>query len=757
MSLLDLYSGRIDQSIQRDLARPPVADEPQSFNAWSFMAAGAKGVPRGGLQGAGSVSDLLSGFGTALAATNPSGEGMFSTGTDSEKAQAGQASARLAAGQAFDPAAGNALRRKANEFAPDPQSSSKADQVINGLATGVTKAATAITLMGPLPGAAAFGAGEANNTYRELIEKGVDEDTAMKVAGVTGVASGVGAAIPVGGATVAQTMGLVLASGPATFVAQEKLSHDILEKAGYKDEASLHNPTDPLGLALSTVIPFAFGAAHVAGIKSKAKAPEAIKTEADVKDAVQLNPAEQSASDAFERSATNIAELRMAIDAETRPEARAILEAELANQVGQAQKHARDVTVTRGAADPEVVDAARVQVTSEAFYRSLPSHETAYAEVMHAGDEISAGRMPRVDPLTEFQQIESRLTEKLANHEAAVAEYASRPDAEGGKVLNTDVARELSPDYLKDRTQSAAVHEPASAFVKRMYEEKLAAIKPGDQVMFTSGGTGAGKTSAIEGIGAVKAMKDDASIVYDTNMNTLGSAVKKIEQALDAGANVRIVHVQRDPVDALVHGALPRAKRQEAEFGTGRTVPLKEHARTHKGAAEVIQQLAEKYKDDQRVDIQVVDNTRGKGGQQVTDLGFVRSFDYTGIEGRLYEALRQQRDSGAISEAIFRGTEGASDTSVRSAVRGTDGSQPPRENGRAEPGGATEAVKREATSLDSGRVDRLVETNPNLKVRLPGSDEELTVAAALQRAKEEADYEISETGLVQAALDCVLG
>jgi hypothetical protein len=58
---------------------------------------------------------------------------------------------------------------------------------------------------------------------------------------------------------------------------------------------------------------------------------------------------------------------------------------------------------------------------------------------------------------------------------------------------------------------------------------------------------------------AVKAVVDRAAIVYDTNLSTLRSAVEKIEQALDAGKRVYIAYVHRDPVEALVRGALPRA------------------------------------------------------------------------------------------------------------------------------------------------------------------------------------------------------
>lgn len=337
------------------------------------------------------------------------------------------------------------------------------------------------------------------------------------------------------------------------------------------------------------------------------------------------------------------------------------------------------------------VRAARAPKAGEAVAEPMPEAPAAPIEAVDAAmvhnltlqrDVSAAGAAPNspiprdVGLAPVDRAIETRLADKItSDFDAAAAEYAARKDSMGGKVLNTDIARELSPDYLADRTRSAAVHEPASWFVKQLYAKKLAEMQPGERVMFSSGGTGAGKTTAIDQLG----LADDAAIVYDTNMNSLPSAVQKVEQALAADATVRIVHVQRDPVEALTAGALPRAMRQAKEFGTGRTVPMSEHAKTHRGAAEVLLQLAERYKDDPRVQITVLDNTRGKGGVRVTDLGFIRGFDYTGLEGKLHEALIAERDAGRISGDVFRATEGA-------GIDGPGPLQPPvRRGGGGEP------------------------------------------------------------------------
>jgi hypothetical protein len=174
-------------------------------------------------------------------------------------------------------------------------------------------------------------------------------------------------------------------------------------------------------------------------------------------------------------------------------------------------------------------------------------------------------------------------------------------------------------------------------------------------VMFTAGGTGAGKSTAIKAVPGAKSAKDTAQIVYDTNMSTYGSAVKKIDQALAAGKQVRVSMVVRDPVDALVNGALPRAERQRAQFGSGRTVPIGEHAKTHIGAVDAVPRLASKYADNPNVFFEALDNTKGKGNVTQLSVDKLGGIKYDGLEGLLRDALEKEHDMGRISEATYKG------------------------------------------------------------------------------------------------------
>jgi hypothetical protein len=202
---------------------------------------------------------------------------------------------------------------------------------------------------------------------------------------------------------------------------------------------------------------------------------------------------------------------------------------------------------------------------------------------------------------------------------------------------------------------SANVHEPASAFVKRLYAEKLAQPAPeGSSIMFTGGGTGAGKTSSLK---MYPDIAKNAEMIYDTNMNKFESAQKKIKQALDAGRKVDLIYTYRDPVEALVEGSLTRAMRMKGEFGSGRTVPLKEHLRTHTGSRDVMEQLQAAYADNPNVRIGIVDNSFGRGNQRISSLENLPKNDPAELQKRLKQALDEQFKLNKIDKDIYEGSQ----------------------------------------------------------------------------------------------------
>jgi len=256
--------------------------------------------------------------------------------------------------------------------------------------------------------------------------------------------------------------------------------------------------------------------------------------------------------------------------------------------------------------------------------------------------------------------LETKMFQRVdTEYETLKKEYAALKDAKGGRVLNVDTARELSPEYLKDRTKSADVHEPSSTFIKRVYAERLAQPTPSGKapvVVFTAGGTGAGKSTGLEMLEKVDPNFAKAELVYDTNMNKFESAKTKIDQALESGREVKILYTYRDPAEALRNGALTRATRQEGEHGSGRTVPLQEHGNTHIGSRKVMDELRSAYANNPKVEFSAIDNSRGKDKAVATTFeDLPRLSDNPELRKRLKDELEAAYQAGEISEATYLG------------------------------------------------------------------------------------------------------
>lgn len=367
-----------------------------------------------------------------------------------------------------------------------------------------------------------------------------------------------------------------------------------------------------------------------------------------------------------------------------------------------------------------------------------------------------AGVLPdggSVDTNSAGQALRRRLVD---DPEQIARDYAALDESDGGRILNTDTARELSPEYLADRTRSADVHEAASDTVKLLYEQKLAQPTPAgmdNTVLFTAGGTGAGKTTGMRAMGDAIGRPE---IVYDTNMNTLSSAVDKIEKALAAGRNVDIVYVYRDPVEALTGGAIPRAQRQAEKFGTGRTVPLAEHAKTHVGVRPTMEAIAARYADDPRVQVSAVDNSRGKNKQQVVDLATLPRVEETTIHERLQAALEEAR-AGGLAENLYRGFGGPGQGARPALAGNRGGNQRPGQGPSGESGKAGQVSPAES-SVTAAR--QLAAEHPDASIVVGADADGNAVHRSLSDELADIDAELlratTDSTAYQAAVNCLL-
>lgn len=263
---------------------PPVPKQAASFSAWRTTTALPRGVVAGGVQAGSGMADVLGAFGETLGATGTaSSRGMFSVPTADERQQADAAAKKLREqGASFD--LGDPGRRFADEFKPDPETAHAAERLVFDFARVATKAVGYVATTGGLPGALMTGADEGLTVADELKQQGVDLATRTKVGAVVGGVTALGVGLPMAGNTLAQTAGLVALGGPVSFMAQQQAVRSILEAADYTKLAEQYDPLDPVGLAVSTLIPAGFGAWGLRAARARQAADAkaaAAKAEAD--------------------------------------------------------------------------------------------------------------------------------------------------------------------------------------------------------------------------------------------------------------------------------------------------------------------------------------------------------------------------------------------------------------------------------------------------------------------------------------------
>jgi len=732
MSVLDLYADDIESGIQRHLANPP-PPEPTSFDTWSFMGAGAKGVPKG-------LLELGAGATDALAAVTEIGLDSLSP----EKQQ--MAKERSDAIRIF----GRATRKKSKEFASDPETSQAADVVINNLSSTVTQAVASVAVAGVGVGSLVFGASTGRSVYLDLIEKGVDKETAMKVAGVTGVVNAAGVVVPLGSATKAGTAALVAASGPGAYMAQEKLSKEILQRAGYEKEAQTHDPFDPLGLAISTVLPGIFGAAHALKLSRTPKLEDVVKhiesggrrygkdgqlltSPKGAQGEMQVMP--YTASDpgfgvapARDSSPEELARVgRDYLDAMVkrygdRDKALAAYNAgpgavddaikkggndwlsmlpnETQKYVGKANKMMGDATVAR--ADQSAVDAARVKVADEALMKSMPDHPEAVSRVASAADEVAAGRMPDVEPMP---------TTSLPEFKAWFGD-SKGVDAEGKPLVVYHGTNK------SDGGDAFTIFDTYASNYGLMGQGGYFTADPSIASSYTTKGRG------------------DAPTVYPVYLS--------IKNPIDMDGPADVEAWQRQFPDA--ESFHEEGNTNESWYRAAEESIRDQEVPMYEGA-EIMQ-----------------DGLRAMGFDGITHMGGGR-LDKASVRHRVYVAFDPEQiksatgNSGKFDPKRPNLTDplAPSEVSPRVMARDATNNLPPPSRPTIEPDATAIPQLDAIDALNTERIQTLMEQNPDLPVKLPGSDETLTLKTALQRYIDEAHLEMKQADLVKAAIDCAIG
>jgi hypothetical protein len=324
----------------------------------------------------------------------------------------------------------------------------------------------------------------------------------------------------------------------------------------------------------------------------------------------------------------------------------------------------------------------------------------------------------------EEQDVEGRAFDNLNRNLPALAkEY----EGKFGNEVSTDNAREIvSPEYAASREArtrwSEATQRPAGALADYLFEQALQRIDPDKArvVVMTAGGTGAGKTTALSGCLEFS----NVQFVYDSNLGSRKSSVRKIEAAKAAGNRVEIRFVHRDPVEALTGGVLPRAMTE------GRVVPLDAHARMYRDSTGNFRHLMRKYAGDAGVRFMAIDNSRGPGRARPMPLEEARTLRYsTGdLQPKLRAALEREYAHGRISEQVYRATLGSSSPEAPGGLSRDPGSSGSPASGEGATGrgvlGATGRVGGGQSQPECPRPNEAAEAQPGSVDSTPAAQSE---------------------------------
>lgn len=241
-----------------------------------------------------------------------------------------------------------------------------------------------------------------------------------------------------------------------------------------------------------------------------------------------------------------------------------------------------------------------------------------------------------------FIPTNSQLSPAEARVEAEFAE-AIRADLEGfvrrylerfGPMIDTDRARELCPVYSESEAArtlwSRAVYNPAKALADEIYRRMVRAPAPafGSSILFTSGGTGVGKSTALAQLSDDDTPAEERyDLLVDGTLSDLAAARAKVRQALALGHRVTIVHVHREFLETI------RMVVQRA-LEMGRAVTLDNIAATHFRSRETLFKLIEEFGD--RIEVEIFENSTRR------EIRSLSPAELAGVPGKEVDDLRKQ-------------------------------------------------------------------------------------------------------------------
>ena len=232
-----------------------------------------------------------------------------------------------------------------------------------------------------------------------------------------------------------------------------------------------------------------------------------------------------------------------------------------------------------------------------------------------------------------LQQFEDRMRAIVNDPATSDAAYNEIPDSKGGKVIGTDIYRNVLPEYAQGREGRIGFVNATGRVAQAAAKDRLwrEINNRGDRkvLLFTAGGVAAGKSTAV-----TDDVVAEADLVFDGTLRETDWAKQTIQQALDNGWKVKVRYVQR-PLNLVARGAIRRAQ-QEGRWGPYASVPD-----THAEAQASIVDISKSFTDNPRVTFNYYLND----GTSVTDMPKILSLKDIDTGGKYSYATTDERVS----------------------------------------------------------------------------------------------------------------
>ena len=455
--------------------------------------------------------------------------------------------------QSWDASAAE-LEGKAREYAkslnPDPRVTGTGANIIQGFSKAVTEFTAGSVVGGPLSGAALLAASEGYGHYQDLIDQGVDPETATKAGYLEAVTAGAGALLPMG-MPARWLKGL---STPATLLAQagagsvintsfgaasRYASAKILEDAGYPEMAEQQKPWDETNVITDAVAGLFFGAhAGWHGLKAKNIDPALVDAAKVVQDRQEINERAPGVPVDMKSAAVHRQALESALgDLMTgKPVDLSHIDTDGATfarpEIDDSQAHAimREEFVNAGVLD----DAAAF----DRWLKGEPVEESPQAAPARSIDSMSQDHVESADSLESVEPTEANLAAHIEAHpDQPVGGYL---DTETGKV-HLD-GKETSAVRLPERDAAEANSEATRATDG---QGETAAARPagageahaeagGARGLAAAGHDGAGRALRNGGIDA--ALRERPGLQVPDDKGEPSSASDALQRAVEAEA-----------------------------------------------------------------------------------------------------------------------------------------------------------------------------------------------------------------------------